>query len=287
MSKVKGKTVVITGASRGIGQAIALKFASSKSNIVILTKDSPESIADVADQVVAAGGQALALYVDVAQSLEIKAAIAEAVDRFGGVDILINNTSATCFTDTLHTLPEQFDLVMATSVRAAFLLAQACFPYLQNGDNPHIINISPPLNMDAHWFKDHLAFSLAKYAMSMCTLGMSAEFREAGIAVNSLWPQTTIATQTIKDHFLPKVYASSRWPSIMADAAYELARGTVMDWTGQFFTDEALLRKAGVVDFTHYAVDPAAALMQPLFIPLGKGMVPLAKELFLPAGSKT
>lgn len=280
---MKTKTIVITGASRGIGQAIALKFASCKSNIVILTKDTPATINYVADQLIEAGGQSLALHVDVCNPIELKKAIAEAAALFGGVDILINNTSATCFTDTLHTSPEQFDLVISTSVRAAFLLAQLCFPYLQKAPNPHIINISPPLNMEAHWFKNHLAFTLAKYGMSMCTLGMSAEFQKAGIAVNSLWPQTIIATQTIKDHFLPKVYKGSRWPSIMADAAYELASGTLQDWTGQFFTDETLLRKRGIVDFTSYAVDPSVPLIQPLFIPLENGMVPISRELFLTA----
>jgi citronellol/citronellal dehydrogenase len=280
---MKTKTIVITGASRGIGQAIALKFASCKSNIVILTKDTPATINDVADQLIEAGGQSLALPIDVCNHVELKKAISEAVTLFGGIDVLINNTSATCFTDTLHISPEQFDSVMSTSVRAAFLLAQLCYPHLQKAPNPHIINISPPLNMEAHWFKNHLAFSLGKYAMSMCTLGMSAEFHKAGIAVNSLWPQTTIATQTIKDHFLPKVYKGSRWPSIMADAAYELASGTVQDWTGQFFTDEVLLRKRGIVDFTSYAVDPNVPLIQPLFIPLEKDMVPISRELFLAA----
>jgi len=277
---MKTKTIVITGASRGIGQAIALKFASAKCNIVILTKDTPATIQYVADQLIEAGGQSLALDVDVSNHMEIKKAISEAVALFGGVDILINNTSATCFADTLHTLPEQFDVVMSTSVRATFLLAQLCFPYLQMAPNPHIINISPPLNLDAHWFKNHLAFSIAKYAMSMCTLGMSVEFQKAGIAVNSLWPQTTIATQTIKDHFLPKVYTGSRWPSIMADAAFELANSTIQEGTGQFYTDETLLRKKGVVDFTSYAVDPTAALIQPLFIPLEQGMIPISRELF-------
>lgn len=260
------KTILITGASRGIGQAIALRFASNHDNIAILTKDTPENINLITNQVIEAGGQPLVLQVDVRDSSEIKEAIAETVTRFKGIDVLINNTSATCFTDTLNTSPEQFDLLLSTSVRAAFLLSQAGFPYLQKAQNPHIINISPPLNMEPHWFKDHLAFSIAKYAMSLCTLGLSAEFKSAGIAVNSLWPQTTIATQTIKDHFLPEVYSGSRWPAIMGEAAYTLACGTLRNWTGQFFTDEALLRKTGVVDFSHYAVNPEVPLMQPLFI---------------------
>ncbi len=279
---MSGKTILVTGASQGIGLALALKFAKYKSNIVILTKDSQENIDNAANQVIAAGGKVLALHVDISSDREIKEAVSKAVSQFESIDILINNTSATCFTNTLSTLPEQFDLVISTSVRAAFLLSQACFPYLQKSENPHIINISPPLSdMSAHWFKDHLAFSIAKYSMSMCTLGMSSEFKDSGIAINSLWPQTTIATQTIKDHLVPKVYSGSRWPSIMADAAYEIALGTFQDWTGQFFTDEELLRKSGVTDFTHYAVDANVPLTQPLFIPLEDGMAPISKELFL------
>lgn len=278
---LKGKTILITGASRGIGQAIALRYAASGANIVVASKDSPKNIQEVADQIIASGGQALALNTDVSDHLAIKQAVAQAVDRFGGIDVLVNNTSATCFMDTLHTLPEQFDLVVGTSVRAAFFMSQACLPYLKNASNPHIINISPPLHMDANGFKDHLAFSLSKYAMSMCTLGMAVEFKEAGIAVNSLWPQTTIATQTIKDHFLPKVYGGSRWPSIMADAAYELVQRASKDCTGQFFTDEALLREVGVKDFSHYAVDPNVPLMQALFVPLENSRTSISQELFL------
>lgn len=276
------KTVVVTGGSQGIGNAIALRFAREKSNIVILTKDKPENVELAVEKVIDAGGEILALQVDVCHYDEMKAAIHEAVTRFGAIDVLVHNTSATCFTDPLHTSPSQFDLIISTSVRAAFLLSQICFPYLQKASNPHIINISPPLNIEAQWFRGHLAFSLGKYAMSLFTLGLSGEFRPAGIAVNSLWPQTTIATQTIKDHFLPKVYAGSRWPSIIADAAYALSCGTIQDWTGQFFTDEALLKKTGVADFTRYAVDPTSPLMQPLFIPLENGMVPLSQELFNP-----
>ncbi len=278
---LKIKTVLITGGSQGIGLAIALRFASSGSNVVILSKDSATNIDNAADQIKKAGGQVLALPIDVSNHNELKSSVAKVVDQFGGIDILVNNTSATRFTDTQHTTPEQFDLMISTSVRAAYFLSQLCYPYLREASNPHIINISPPLNLDTHWFKDHLAFSIAKYAMSLCTLGMSAEFLPANIAVNSLWPQTTIATQTIKDHFLPKVYSGSRWPSIMGDAAFALSQKTADEWTGQFFTDESLLRKTGVTDFTHYAVDPSVPLMQPLFIPLEKGMTPISLDLFL------
>jgi citronellol/citronellal dehydrogenase len=281
MGELKGKTIIVTGGSSGIGQAIALRYAAAGANIVIATKDSPANIKAVGDQIVAAGGQALVLNVDVSDDQAMKQAVAQAVDQFGGIDVLVNNTSATHFSDTLHTTPEKFDLVVATSVRAAFFMSQACFPHLKKALNPHIINISPPLNMDPNWFKDHLAFSLSKYAMSMCTLGMAVEFESAGIAVNSLWPETTIATQTIKDHFSPQVYAGSRWPSIMADAAYELVLRPAKECTGHFYTDEALLREVGIVDFSQYAVDLKAPLMQALFVPADSRRTRVSQELFL------
>lgn len=281
MGEIKGKTIIVTGGSSGIGQAIALRYAAAGANIVIATKDSTVNIKAVGDQIIAAGGQALVLNVDVSDDQAIKQVVARAVDQFGGIDVLVNNTSATHFMDVLHTTPEKFDLVVSTSVRAAFFMSQACFDHLKKALNPHIINISPPLNMDAGWFKDHLAFSLSKYAMSMCTLGMAAQFKQAGIAVNSLWPETTIATQTIKDHFSPQVYAGSRWPSIMADAAYELVLRAASEYTGQFYTDESLLRERGVVDFSQYAVDSNAPLMQALFIAADNQRTRVSQELFL------
>lgn len=281
MKDLKGKTIVITGASRGIGLSIALRFAKAKANIVIVTKDSSTNIQEAVNQIIASGGEVLVLNTDVSDHDAIKQTISEAVNRFGSLDVLVNNTSVTCFTDTLRTLPEQFDLSIATSVRAAFFMSQICCPYLAKAQNPHIINISPPLNMDPYWFKDHLAFSLSKYSMSMCTLGMSREYKQAGIAVNSLWPETAIATQTIKEHFLPEVYAASRWPSIMADAAYKLVMRNSRECSGQFFTDESLLREAGVVDFSHYAVDLKVPLMQSLFMPVDKNRASLSQDLFL------
>lgn len=278
---MKNKTVLITGGSQGIGLAIGLRYAKEAANIVILSKDSVSNIVEATDQIKKIGGDVLALDVDVSDFEQLKLAVEKTVTRFGGIDVLVNNTSATRFTDTLHTTPEHFDLMLSTSVRAAYFLSQACYPYLKKASNPHIINISPPLNLDTRWFKEHLAFTIAKYSMSMCTIGLSAEFLSANIAVNSLWPQTTIATQTIKNHFLPQVYLGSRWPSIMGDAAYELTQKSAQDWTGQFFTDELLLRKTGVTDFTHYAVDPQVPLVQPLFIPLGEGMIPISADLFL------
>ncbi len=278
---LKGKTVVITGATRGIGLAIALRFAADGTNIVVFSNDTPENIENVTTEVLAAGGQALVLNVDVSDYNALKQAVSQTTNRFGGIDILVNNVSGQCFTNSLNTLPEQFDFLISTSMRAAFFMAQACFPYLIEASNPHIINISPPLNMDPHWFKNHLAFSISKNGMSMCTLGMAAEFQQAGIAVNSLWPETAIATQTIKDHFSPQVYAGSRWPSIMADAAYALVVRPSQDCTGQFFTDEALLREAGVVDFSCYAVDSSATLMQSLFVPIDENRASVSQNLFL------
>lgn len=281
MAHLKGKTIVITGGSRGIGQAIALRYAAAKASLVILSKDTPAALQETEEQIMAAGGKALVLSVDISDQTAMKQAVSEAAQRFGGIDVLVNNTSATCFASTFHISPEQFDLVIATSVRAAFFMAKTCVPYLKKAPNPHIINISPPLTIDPHWFKDHLAFSLGKYGMSLCTLGMAAEFQQEGIAVNSLWPKTTIATQTIRDHFLPQVYAGSRWPSIMADAAYELVLRLARMCTGRFWTDEELLKEAGITDLSHYAVDSKSSLMQSLFLPLEEGRLPVAQELFL------
>ena len=296
MPSLAGKTILITGGNRGIGYAIGLRCAKAEANIVIVAKeklaqDSSASIYKVTEQMIAAGGKALPLDVDVSDKDAIKSAVSATVTQFGGVDILINNVSTFCFTDTLNTSPEQFDLLCSVNVRATFLMSQACIPLLKQAANPHIINISPPLDMDSRWFKNHLLFTMSKYGMSMCTLGMAAEFQSAGIAVNSLWPQTTIATTTIKDHMLPEVYAGSRWPTIMADAAYELLQRNARQCTGNFFTDEELLREAGINDFSHYAVDPNAPLVQDLFIPQGKTHNtslgrPLVKELFVEQNDK-
>ncbi len=281
MSKNEKRTVIITGAGQGIGQAIALRFAADGSNIVIASKDNPAQIQETVEKIQSAGGKILSLDVDVRNSDELKRIVTETIAHFGSIDILVNNTSAPCFNDALHTSPEQFDLIISTSMRAAFFLAQICFPYLKKAPNPHIINIAPPLNLDVQWLRDHLPFSLGKFGMSLCTLGMSAEFKKAEIAVNSLWPQTNIATQRLKDHLSPQVYAGSRWPSIMADAAYELARRTFQEATGQFFIDETLLRETGMSDFSRYAVDPTQPLVQTLFLPLKDGMIPISRELFL------
>jgi citronellol/citronellal dehydrogenase len=223
MMNHRKRIVLITGGGQGIGQAMAYRFASTGSNVVIAAKDHPSQMRETLDGIRVAGGCGLAYDIDVRDCNELQDLIDKTIAHFGGIDVLINNTSAPCFNDTLHTTPEQFDLIMSTSVRAAFFLSKLAFPHLQKGANPHIINIAPPLNLEEQWLKDHLAFSLGKYGMSLCTRGMAASFREAKIAVNSLWPQTNIATPRLKDHLLPEVYAGSRHPSIMADAAYALS----------------------------------------------------------------
>lgn len=275
---MKNKTVIITGGGQGIGQAIALRFALERAHIVIASKDPPSQVQETIEAITAAGGQALACDVDVRDHAQLENLVDETIARFKGIDILINNTSAPCFNDTFDTTPEQFDLIVSTSVRAAFFLSQLCFPHLTQADNPHIINIAPPLNLEEQWLRDHLPFSIGKYGMSLCTRGMAAQFRQAKISVNSLWPQTNIATQRLKDYLSPAVYAGSRWPSIMADAAFELSkrRGA----TGQFFIDEALLTESGITDFSSYAVDPTQPLVQTLFLPLKEGMTPISRELF-------
>lgn len=275
------KTVIVTGGSRGIGQAIALRYALAKYNLIILTKDSPDNIKQTEDQIHTLGGNALIHNIDISDLKSLKEAIANGIERFKTLDILINNTSATCFTHTLNTTPEQFDLVIATSVRAAFFASQISQPHLKKSSNPHIVNIAPPLNIDPNHFKDHLAFSLSKYAMSFCTLGMAAEFKPYNIAVNSLWPETTIATPTIQEHFSPQVYASSRWPSIMADAAFELTSRSSKQYSGHFYTDESLLKESGITDFSLYAVDETTTQLQSLFLPSSSNHTPLSKKMFL------
>lgn len=286
MTNLIGKTIFITGGNRGIGLAIGQRLARAGANIVIAAKealvDNPStSIYSVADQMKKAGGNALAIDLDVRDESAVNMAVQEAVAQFGGIDVLINNVSAFCFTDTVNTQPDKFDLLFSVNVRATFLMSKTCLPHLKRSSNPHIINISPPLDMNAQWFKNHLAFTMSKYGMSMCTLGMAAEFKKAGIAVNSLWPKTTIATTTIEDHFVAEVYLGSRWPTIMADAAFELIQRKAKKCTGQFFIDEALLREVGVTDFTQYAVDPSVPLVQDLFVPEEDSLcIPLERNLF-------
>jgi citronellol/citronellal dehydrogenase len=278
--EMKKRTVVITGGGQGIGQAIAFRFAEEGANVVVVSKDGPKQLQETRDGIVERGGEALLCEVDVRDCEAINNMVAQTMSHFGGIDVLVNNTSAPIFNHALSTSAEQFDLIVSTSVRASFFLSVAAFPHLKKAKNPHIINIAPPLGLEVQWLKDYLAFSIGKYGMSLCTRGLAAEFEPSGVAVNSLWPQTPIATPRLKDHLASEVYAGSRWPSIVADATYVLAAKTAREATGQFFIDEALLRAAGVTDFSHYAIDPSHPLVQDIFLPFHKGMIPLSRELF-------
>ena len=272
MENLKDKVVFITGASRGIGREIALRFARDGAKIVIAAKTAnphPKlegTIYSVAKEVEAAGGTALPLVVDVREESLVYEAVSKTIDAFGGIDILINNASALFIAPTLETPMKRFDLIFSVNVRATFLCSQACIPHLKKARNPHILNLSPPLNMQTKWFKDHLAYTMSKYGMSMCTLGMADEFKRAGIAVNSLWPKTTIATAAVEVHFPKEVLDASRKPTIMSDAAYEIVTTNSRELTGQFFLDEELLKSRGVKDFSQYAFDANIPLFTDLFV---------------------
>jgi citronellol/citronellal dehydrogenase len=272
MSHFKGKNIVITGGSRGIGHAIAVKLAADGANIALLSKtDTPHpklegTIHTVAEDIIQAGGQALPIKTDIRFEQEVNDAIGEVVSTFGGIDILINNASAISLTKCLDTKMKTYDLMQSVNARGTFLCSQSCLPHLLKSDNPHILTISPPLNMKNKWFKDHTAYTISKYGMSMTTLGLSAELEASGVAVNSLWPRTTIATAAIKYNFSEEILQASRKPEIMADSAYWVLSRPSRELTGQFLIDESVLRKIGVEDFDKYQVTPGKALFSDLYI---------------------
>ena len=273
---LSGKTLFITGASRGIGREIALRCARDGANIVVTAKTSephatlPGTIHTVAAEVEAAGGKALALQLDVRDETAIGSAVNEAVREFGGIDILVNNASAIFLAGTAATPLKRFDLMHGVNARGTYACTQACLPHLAKsaaaGRNPHVLTLSPPLSMKPRWFKDHVAYTMAKYGMSMCTLGMAEESRAQGIAVNSLWPRTTIATVAIAVNFPEAVLKASRQPAIMADAAHVIFKRDSHTATGNFYIDETVLREAGVTAFDPYAVTPGAKLYADLFL---------------------
>ena len=271
MTNLAAKTIFITGSTRGIGRAIALRCAKDGANVVITGKTSEVNpnlegtIHSVAAEVEAAGGKALALQLDVRDDVAIGKAVEDIVSHFGGIDVLVNNASAISVTPTLATKMKRFDLMVGVNARATFACSQACIPYLKKADNPHILNLSPPLNMKAKWFQNHLAYTYSKYGMSMCTLGMAAEFKQDGIAVNSLWPRTTIATAAVAVHF-PQVLAASRKPDIVADAAHAILTQDAAEVSGNFYIDEQVLREHGVTDFDHYMLNPEVELFQDLYL---------------------
>ena len=270
---LNGKTLFITGASRGIGLAIGLRAARDGANVVIAAKTAdphpklPGTIYTAAEEVRAAGGQALPLPVDIREEEAVLAAVRQAVEAFGGIDILVNNASAISMTDTEHTPMKRYDLMNGINARGTYLCTQACLPELKKsaaaGRNPHVLNMSPPLSMKQHWFENHTAYTMAKYGMSMCTLGHSGEFKKYGISVNSLWPRTAIATAALQ--MIPGVDVNMcRTPEILSDAAYFIFTSPAGN-SGNFFIDDELLAAHGVTDLDKYSVKPGTKNFIPDF----------------------
>ncbi|XP_017464474.1 PREDICTED: hydroxysteroid dehydrogenase-like protein 2 [Rhagoletis zephyria] len=260
-----GKTVFITGASRGIGKAIALRAARDGANIVVAAKTAdphpklPGTIYTAAEEIEKAGGKALACIVDVRDEMQVRSAVQKAVEKFGGIDILINNASAISLTRTLKTDMKSYDLMNNINSRGTFLVSKECLPFILKSKHPHILNISPPLILHPRWFASNVAYTIAKYGMSMCVLGMAQEFKAQGVAVNALWPRTIVYTAAIEMLRGADGAKYSRKPDIMADAAYEILRRDPKTCTGNFFIDEEVLTEASVEDFTHYACYPENA----------------------------
>jgi len=275
-TSLKGKTIFISGAARGIGLAIVRRCAADGANVAIVAKTAepnpklPGTIYSAADEIEAAGGKALPLQVDIRDEAQVVEAARRTVETFGGIDIVINNASAINLTPTGETSMKRFDLMFGVNVRGTFLVTQACLPHLQHsaqaGRNPHVLTLAPPLNMQARWFAPHVAYTMAKYGMSMCVLGHAEEFRPLGIAVNALWPRTVIQTAALQ--MIPGVRPEHcRSVEIMADAAHASLTADARTTTGNFFIDETVLRERGVTDFDRYAVVPGSrSLMPDLFL---------------------
>ena len=273
MADLKGKTLFITGASRGIGLAIAVRAARDGANVIVAAKTAephpklPGTIYSAAEEIEKAGGRALPLAVDIRDDAQVERAVEEGVSRFGGIDILVNNASAISLTGTLQTPMKRFDLMHQINTRGTFACSRACLPHLLKAKNPHILNLSPPLTLKPSWFGPHLAYTMAKYGMSLCVLGMAEEFRDEGVAVNALWPRTIIATAAVQNLLGGEdSIRASRKPEIVADAAYVILTRESRSCTGNFFIDEDVLRSAGVTDFSKYALTPGAELLPDLFV---------------------
>jgi citronellol/citronellal dehydrogenase len=271
---LKGKTIFMSGGSRGIGLAIALRAARDGANITIAAKTAephpklPGTVHTAAAEIEAAGGKALPAICDIRNDEQVADAVGATVRAFGGIDICINNASAIQLTGTLETDMKRFDLMHQINTRGTFLVSKMCLPHLKLAENPHILNLAPPLDMQAKWFKDHVAYTMAKFGMSMCTLGMSAEFAADGIAVNSLWPLTAIDTAAVRNLLGgEKMAAVSRSPEIMADAAHAVLNRPSRECTGNFFIDELVLAEEGVTDFSKYAASGADRLAADFFVP--------------------
>jgi citronellol/citronellal dehydrogenase len=270
----EGKTLFITGASRGIGLAIAKRAARDGANIVIAAKsDEPHkhlagTIHTAAGEIEAAGGNALPLKVDIRDQVAVEEAVSKAVEWFGGIDICINNASAISMTGTLETDMKRFDLMHAINTRGTYLVSQACLPHLLKAKNPHVLNLSPPLDMKPVWFGPHVAYTMAKFGMSMCVLGMAEEFKDQGVAFNALWPRTAIATAAMEFAITgAEGLKGCRTVDILADAAHNILTQPSRECTGNFFIDDVLLYEAGVRDFDQYRVDPSQNLIPDFFVP--------------------
>ncbi|KAL3870087.1 hypothetical protein ACJMK2_042700 [Sinanodonta woodiana] len=273
IQRLAGKTIFVTGASRGIGKAIALKAARDGANIVIAAKTAephpklPGTIYTAAKEIEEAGGKCLPCIVDIRFEDQVEAAVQSAVQKFGGIDILVNNASAISLTGTLQTPVKKYDLMMGINGRGTYLCSRVCLPYLLKSKNPHILNISPPLNMNNRWFKGHVAYTMAKYGMSMCVLGMSEEFKSEGVAVNALWPRTAILTAAMEMiGGGGSISSQCRKPDIMADAAYVMLCKDSRSYTGNFAIDDEVLREAGVKNLDQYSCVPGSTLLPDFFL---------------------
>lgn len=274
MSSLAGKTLFITGASRGIGMAIALRAARDGANIAVAAKTAkphpklPGTIHTAAEEIEQAGGRALAVQTDIRDEAQVADAVAKTVDAFGGIDICVNNASAISLTDTLATEMKRYDLMQEVNARGTFLVSKMCIPHLEKSDNPHILMMSPPLTLRPDWFAPHIAYTLSKYGMSLCVLGLAEELKSKGIGVNALWPRTTIATAAIANIVGgADMMKASRTPAIIADAAHAILTSDAQECTGNFCIDDTLLAGHGVSDFSTYRVDPTVPLQDDFFVP--------------------
>jgi citronellol/citronellal dehydrogenase len=273
MRTLKDKVVVITGASRGIGLAMALRAAKDGAKVSVWAKTKvphpklPGTVHSAVEEINSAGGEGLACLTDIRNEEEVAASVERTVSHFGKIDILINNASAIHLTGTVETPMKRYDLMHAVNVRGTFLCSKHCLPHLLDAENPHILNNSPPLNLDPRWFSGHVAYSMAKFGMSLCVLGMAEEYREKGVAINALWPRTTIATAAVQNLLGgDEAIQRCRKPEIMADAAHAILTRKSRDCTGNFFIDDAVLAEEGVKDFDSYAVKPGAELLPDFFV---------------------
>jgi citronellol/citronellal dehydrogenase len=272
MATLSGKTLFITGASRGIGKAIGVRAARDGANVVVAAKSSvpnpklPGTIHTAAEEMEKAGGKALAVACDIRDEDQVKAAVAAAVERFGGIDVVVNNASAIHLAGTAETPMKRFDLMNGVNVRGTFLCTQACLPHLAKAKNPHVLVLSPPLSLRPRWFAPHVAYTIAKYGMSLCVLGWAEEWRERGIGVNALWPRTVIATAALNLLGGDETAKHGRTVDIMADAAHAILTRPARECTGNFFIDEDVLRAEGVAEFERYAVKKGEPLMRDLFV---------------------